>query len=62
LRLDAVEDAQVLVNRAGQSLTVVDVWAMEDRDFDKARKVCKYVIVEGALCVNPFRVVTPASP
>jgi hypothetical protein len=59
LRVDAVEDAQSLVDRAGEPLQVVEAWAMEDRDFDKARKVCKVVIVEGALCVNPFRTMTP---
>lgn len=59
LRLDAGEDAQALVDRAGQALQVVEVWAMEDRDFEKARKACKYVIVEGALCVNPFRAMMP---
>jgi hypothetical protein len=60
LRFDASVDAQTLVDRAGQPLPVVEAWAMEDRDFDKARKVCQHVIVEGALCVNPFRVITPS--
>lgn len=60
LRFDASVDAQTLVDRVGQQLPVVEAWAMEDRDFDKARKVCQHVIVEGALCVNSFRVIAPS--
>jgi len=60
LRQDAINDAATLVNRLGQTLPVVEVWGMEDRDFDKARKVCQQVIVEGALCVNPFRIIAPS--
>jgi hypothetical protein len=55
LRLEASEDAQAMVDRVAGRLAVVEVWAMEDRNFEEARKKCRYVIVEGALCINPYR-------
>lgn len=59
LRKEAVEDAQALVDRTAVSLPVVEVWAMEDRNYDEAHKKCRHVIVEGALCINPYRELAP---
>jgi hypothetical protein len=57
LRRAADIDAQAIVQNAGESLPVFEVWAMEDRDFDAASRSCKYVIKEGALCINPFGII-----
>lgn len=56
VRRSVKEDARTLADRAGIPLRVVEVWAMEDRNFEAARKVCRYVIVEGAICANDFTV------
>lgn len=57
LRVGAVEDAKKISDRSGGRIKVVEAWAMDDRDYDKARKICQYVIVEAALCVNPFMLI-----
>jgi hypothetical protein len=54
LRETALTDVKILASRAHKPLRVVDVWAMDDRDFAKARKKCRYVIEEGAVCSNDF--------
>jgi hypothetical protein len=37
----------------------MEVWAMEDRNYEAARRKCQFVIVEGALCINRYREVEP---
>jgi hypothetical protein len=54
LRETALTDVKILASRAHKPLRVVDVWAMDDRDFAQARKKCRYVIEEGAVCSNDF--------
>jgi hypothetical protein len=54
VRRSVRDDARILADRAGVPLRVVEVWAMEDRNFEAARKACRYVIVEGAICANDF--------
>jgi hypothetical protein len=54
LRETAFTDGEQLAQRAGRPLRVVEVWAMEDRNFDAARKACRYVIEEGAICANDY--------
>jgi hypothetical protein len=54
LRWPALTDARILAARSGKPLHVVDVWAMEDRNFVAARQKCSYVIEEGAVCSNEF--------
>jgi hypothetical protein len=54
LRETAFTDAEQLAQRVGRPLRVVEVWAMEDRNFNAARKVCHYVIEEGAICANDY--------
>lgn len=56
VRRSVREDARMLADRAGVPLRVIEVWAMEDRNFEAARKACRYVIVEGAICANDFNV------
>jgi hypothetical protein len=59
LRRGAIVDAQTLADRAGVRLPVMEVWAMEDRNYEAARRKCQFVIVEGALCINRYREVEP---
>lgn len=59
LHRPAQDDAQDIVNKLGRPATVVEVWAMEDRNYANARKVCRWVIPEKALCINSFRVIEP---
>jgi hypothetical protein len=54
LRWPALTDAKTLAARYGKPLHIVDVWAMDDRNFVAARKECLYVIEEGAVCSNEF--------
>jgi hypothetical protein len=54
LRWPALTDAKTLAARSGKPLHIVDVWAMEDRNFAAARQKCGYVIEEGAVCSNEF--------
>ena len=54
LRWTAVTDAKILAARSGKPLHIVDVWAMEDRNFAAARQQCRYVIEEAAVCSNEF--------
>ncbi|MCW0458794.1 MULTISPECIES: hypothetical protein [Xanthomonas] len=60
LRRTALEDAQDIVNRVGHPIPVLDVWAMEDRDYSKARTKCHWVLPKQALCINQYRVLEPA--
>ncbi len=59
LHRPAQDDAQVIVDRAGHPIPVLDVWAMEDRKYDEARKVCRWVLPKQALCINQYRTLTP---
>jgi hypothetical protein len=59
LREPALADAERLAARAVGTLRVVDVWAMEDRDFATARQTCPHLIEEAAICVSDFRLVGP---
>jgi hypothetical protein len=59
LRRPAQDDAQAIVDRAGHPIPVLDVWAMEDRNYDQARKSCRWVLPKQALCINQYRILTP---
>lgn len=54
LREPAWQEASRLAARSGQPLRVLEVWAMPHRNFDDARRVCRYVIEEGRICANDY--------
>jgi|GEM_PF-5337117 hypothetical protein len=60
LRRTAQVDAQRIVDQVGQPLPVLSVWAMEDRNYEAARAVCRWVIPHRALCINQDRVLVPS--
>lgn len=59
LRTDAEHDAQEIVNRIGKQIPIVEAWAMDNRDYSGARKRCRYVFPQYALCVNLFKTLKP---
>ena len=59
LRQTALADAKWIAQKAGKPLPAYEVWAMDNRDFEDARKKCAYVNEEGALCANPSGIVDP---
>lgn len=50
----AIDDAKFLAEKQNLQFRVVEVWAMDDRDFEAARKKCHYVLEEAALCINKY--------
>lgn len=52
LRQNAFSDLQILYKLHGKELPILTIWALEDRDFDKAKTKCKFVNIEGSLCIN----------
>ncbi|WP_028919453.1 hypothetical protein [Pseudoxanthomonas suwonensis] len=60
LRRLAQADAQQIVDQVGRPLPVLSVWAMEDRNYDAARKACRWVIPHRALCINQDMILTPS--
>jgi hypothetical protein len=58
LRLPVEAELAAIVRTRGIDLPVMEVWAMDDRNFSDARNKCRFVIEEGALCINPLKLIS----